>query len=375
MKKFENVDELSLTVEENKLDKLLYYFYPIFPKIKKFHLVINESENKEENVDIIDEEEEVEEEEKEDKKKRGKEKRRPKKNKSNNKYKKIEITSSINYFESELNEFESEDIETDDFINTKNINYNRISFTTAKRETPKKKKHKRISPGKENDENYIYNINNFASTLSNLNNCESLTYEIKTNYIYSKDNKTLNFLSYLINCLQENKNHLKYLEINIKSSEIIPINIKDFVLLIQRISDCKNLEQFAFEFELQSEYAALFNENFNIGPSLTHLSLIHNSDLDVMKIVNDHINLKYIKFELISSKEEGQKFRFNLDDKRDWKNIDLTNYPINNELLSTLKNKKNISSSFYFCTNASDLDDKSFNEHILSTTKSKSVVN
>ena len=387
LKKFENVDELSLTIEENKLDKLLYYFYPIFPKIKKFHLIINESENKEENDNdnIIDEDEEEERENEEIKKKgkgKGKEKekenKQPRKNKSNNKYKKIGLKSSINFFESELNEFESENhdlVENDDFINTKNINYNRISFTTVKRETSKNKKHKRRSPKKEENENYIYNINNFVSTLSNLNNCESLTYEIKTNYIYSKDKKSLNCLSYLINCLQENKNNLKYLEININSNETIPINIKDFVLLIQRISNCKNLEQFAFEFELQSEYAALFNENFNIGPSLTHLSLIHNSDLDIMKIVSDHINLKYIKFELISSKKECKKYHFNLDNKRDWKNIDLTNYPINNELLNTLKNKKNISSNFYLCTNASDLDDKSFNEHILSTTKSISVVN
>ena len=168
---------------------------------------------------------------------------------------------------------------------------------------------------------------------------------------------------------------MKYLEININTNETIPIDIKDFVLLIQKISDCKNLEQFAFEFELQSEYANLFNENFIIGPSLTHLSLIHNSELDIMKIINDHINLKYIKFELISSKKECQNYRFNLSSKRDWKNIDLTNFPINNELLSIIKNKKNRSSNFYLCTNVSDLDDKSFNERILSTTKSKSIVN
>ena len=390
LKKFENVDELSLTIQENKLDKQLYYFYPIFPQIKKFHLIINESEDNEKNDDIIDEDEEEEEEkENEDIKKKGKkkEKKRPKKNKSNNKYKKIEIKSSISFFESELNEFESEEpdleendendenYENDDFISSKNINYNRISFTTAKKETPKKKKDKRKSRKKEKNENDIYNINYFASSLSNLNNCESLIYEIKTNYIYSKDKKTLNFLSYLINCLQENKNHLKYLEININSNETIPIDIKDFVSLIQKISDCKNLEQFVFEFELQSEYATLFNENFIIGPSLTHLTLIHNSDLDIMKIINDHINLKYIKFELISSKKECKNYHFNLDDKRDWKNIDLTNYPINNELLSILKNKKNTSSNFYLCTNTSDLDDKSFNERILSTTKSRSVVN
>ena len=380
LKKFENVEELSLTVKEDKFDKQLYYFYPIFPKIKKFHLIIIESENKEKNDDIIDEDEE-EEKENEDIQKKGKgkekEKKLPKKNKSNNKYKKIEITSSISFFESELNEVGSEEPELeendDDFISSKNINYNRISITTSKTETPQKKKKKHKGLKKEKNDNY--NLNYFPSSLSNLNNCESLIYEIKSNYIYSKDKKTLNFLSYLINFLQENKNHLKYLEININTNETIPIDIKDFVLLIQKISDCKNLEQFAFEFELQSEYANLFNENFIVGPSLTHLSLIHNSELDIMKIINDHINLKYIKFELISSKKECQNYRFNLSSKRDWKNIDLTNYPINNELLSIIKNKKNMSSNFYLCTNVSDLDDKSFNERILSTTKSKSIVN
>ena len=221
LKKFENLDELSLTVEENKLDKLLYYFYPIFPKIKKFHLIINESETKEEKPDIIkEEEEEIEEEEDKDKdiKKKEKERRRPKKNKSNNKYKKIDIQNSINFSESELNEFESEEPdleENDEFIDTKNINYNRISFTTMKKEAPNKRNHKRMSPKKEENQIYIFNTNNFASTISNLNNCECLTYEIKTNYIYSNDEKTLNFISYLINFLQENKTHLKYLEINI----------------------------------------------------------------------------------------------------------------------------------------------------------------
>jgi len=393
LKKFENVNELSLAIEEIKLDRLLYYFYPIFSKIKKFHLTINESEseNKEKNDDIIDEDEDEEEEEenkvikkkekkkekkkkKEEEKERGRE--RPKKDKSYNKYKKIEITNSINFFESELNEFESEEpdfVENDDFINTKDINFNRISFTTVKIKSPKKDRHKRKCLVKEEREKY--NLYNYASTLSNLNNCESLTYEIKTNYIYSKDKKTVNCLSYLVNCLQENKNHLKYLEININSSESNPIKINDFVLLIQRISECKTLEQFVFEFELQGEYATLFNESFKIGPSLTHLNLIHSSDLDIMKIMDEHINLKYIKFELISSKKESKNYHFNLDEKRDWKNIDLINYPINNELLNIIKNNKNTSSNFYLCTNASDLDDKSFNEWILSKGKSIAVVN
>ena len=45
LKKFVNVNDLSLSIDGSKLDKLLYYFYPIFPQIKKFHLIINEDEN------------------------------------------------------------------------------------------------------------------------------------------------------------------------------------------------------------------------------------------------------------------------------------------------------------------------------------------
>ena len=141
-----------------------------------------------------------------------------------------------------------------------------------------------------------------------------------------------------------------------------PINKNEFILLIKKISSCKNLNTFIFEFELFNEYASLFNCFFDIGKSLTHLSLIHSADLDIMKIINNHVNLVNIKFELISknskiSKEINQNYSFNLDLKRKWESIDLTNYPINQRLANLLKENKNITFSLNSCTNISGMNE------------------
>ena len=364
LKEFENINELNLTINETKLEKLLYHFCPIFPKIKKFHLVINESLQN----DFIDNF--VVENEKNDKKNK------------NNENKSSEDSNIkpefINFFENELNEFYSEDIfqdEKEDNIPKMNINNNnlkRISFTTHEEEIEnivKRRKRKKYLNTEIDEELYYDNKYNFEL---NLNNCESLIYEIKTSKINSN-----NCISYLIKFLEENKNHLKYLEIYINNEETAPININDFIELIQKISDCKNLNIFIFECELYNEYASLFNDNFNIGPSLTHLSLIHTTNLDIMKIIDDHINLNHIRFELISKwkilTEEYQKFPFNLGANRNWKNIDLTNYPINQNLLNILMNNKNISINFYFCSNLTDLDEKTFNELIKGNNSNENI--
>ena len=87
---------------------------------------------------------------------------------------------------------------------------------------------------------------------------------------------------------------------------------------------------------------------------MTHLSLIHSTDLDIMKIINEHENLSNLKFELLSNnskefKEIYKNYKFDLDINREWKSIDLTNYPINQNLINSIKNNKNIFASLYIC--------------------------
>ena len=134
----------------------------------------------------------------------------------------------------------------------------KFSFTTEKKQKEKKqckKKGKRQNCGEE----ICQKDSSFVSTLSNLNNCESLTFEIKKENLYSSD--AINSLSYLINVLEINKNKLKYLEIYINNNnEKSSIDIDDFTLLLQKISACKNLNIFIFECELYDEYASLFND-------------------------------------------------------------------------------------------------------------------
>ena len=236
----------------------------------------------------------------------------------------------------------------------------KFSFTTEKNQEENKLKKKKKKGKKQNYEK----DNFFVSTLSNLNNCESLIYEIK------KDNSNgkMNYLSYLMNVLETNKNNLKHLEICINNNnENTSIDLDDFAILIQKISACKNLNVFIFECELYDEYASLFNDYFKIGNNLTHLSLVHSVDLDIMKIINEHPNLINIKFELISQnvkkmKEISKSYKFNLDSNREWKSIELINYPINQDFINFLRSKNNIFVSLNLYNNVSDVSDQTINE-------------
>ena len=254
-------------------------------------------------------------------------------------------------FVSEIPNFDYEPIDnikdedtSDDFEKSKNINLRKITFTSEKKEI-KKNVH-----NKKQNNNYL-----FLSSLSNLSNCESLKYEIRTNNLYFIDKNRINTLSYLIDLLEVNKNNLHYLEIYINNNELNPMNIYDFELLIKAISNCKKLNTFIFEYELKEEYISIFNNLFNIGDSLTHLSLIHNSELDVVKIISENENLTNVKFELIS--ENFENFYYDFDLKRNWESIDLTNYPIYQSIADLLKSNKNINYFLDSCVNCVDLDE------------------
>ena len=138
------------------------------------------------------------------------------------------------------------------------------------------------------------------------------------------------------------------------------LDINDFILLIQKISDCKSLSTFNFECELYNDYALAFNTYFEIGENLANLSLIHSPELDIMKIINFHKNLTNITLELISSnrteisKDSFKSYNFNICSDRDWKSIELTNYPINESLVNLLKENQNISFSSTSCINVPD---------------------
>ena len=351
------ITELSMTIEEKQLEKLLYFFYPIFPKIQKFHLIINENENSDDNDDVKLNENIKRKNDKKNNKtiynKKNKTKRLHERKIENGQYK-----FSLNQlnFVSEIPSFETENYEISD-DESEHFSRNKNNYKKKVGEKP---------------------LNSFISTLSNLNNCESLTYEIKTNNIYSNNNTKINSLSYLINCLEGNKDHLKYLEIYINNDESTPINIDDFTLLIEKISDCYNLNIFIFECELYNEYASIFSTYFNTGNNLTHLSLVHTTDLEIMKIINRHINLTHIKFDLISKKSKLSKnvykeYSYDLDLNRNWKSIDLTNYPINKSLINLLKYNKNIYTSLNLCNNVSDVDEIYFNEIIKNTSNDNST--
>ena len=360
IKKFDNINELSLSINENNLEKILYLFYPIFPKIKTFYLVINENLNEDAESDIDDNSKnniKINKNKSKDKSRGKNNKRNISKDKKSNKDKeKGQYNFNLNPFNffSEIPNFEfsideiSDDNDDDDFGKSRNINLKKIAFTKDK---------KGIKKGNKNQINII----NYISTLSNLNNCEALIYEIKLNSIYSKDDsETKNYLSYLINILEANKSHLKYLEINLNNNISEPIDINDFILLIEKISECKSLSTFNFECELYNDYALAFNTYFEIGENLANLSLIHSPELDIMKIINFHKNLTNINLELISSnrkeisKDSFKRYNFNICPDREWKSIELTNYPINESLVNLLKENKNISFSSTSCFNVPD---------------------
>ena len=359
-----NLKELSFIIEENNLEKILCFFYPIFPKIKKFNLVIkdNEDQNEYEIQEKNDKKVEEENNQKKDKKSKDKLKKRnktknnltDKKNEKENALIKFGI-NQLNYM-SEIPNYDYAPIDnlidedtSNDFEKSKNINLRKITFTSEKKEI-KKNVH-----NKKQNNNYL-----FLSSLSNLSNCESLKYEIRTNNLYFIDKNRINTLSYLIDLLEVNNNNLHYLEIYINNNELNPMNIYDFELLIKAISKCKKLNTFIFEYELKGEYTSIFNNLFNVGDNLTHLSLMHDSELDFVKIISEHEYLTNIKFELLS--ENFENFYYDFDIKRNWESIDLTNYPIYQSIVDLFKSNKNINYFLDSCANCDDLDENSMND-------------
>ena len=217
----------------------------------------------------------------------------------------------------------------------------------------------------EEDDKIDLNQKKIISTLTNLEQCESLTFEIKEQKALINYRK--NKINDLINIIDNNRSHLKYLDINIYNDNDIIINTNQFSALIQKISECKQLNTFILRFELIDEYAKIFNQCFKPGNILTKINLIHNTDLNIMAIINEHPSLNSITLELIMndpdySKKNYESYSFDLDVNRKWKEIDLTNYPINSKSLEYLKNHRDIDICLNACVNLTEMDDLSFKE-------------
>ena len=217
----------------------------------------------------------------------------------------------------------------------------------------------------EEDDKIDLNQKKIISTLTNLEQCESLTFEIKEQKALINYRK--NKINDLINIIDNNRSHLKYLDINIYNDNDIIINTNQFSALIQKISECKQLNTFILRFELIDEYAKIFNQCFKLGNILTKINLIHNTDLNIMAIINEHPSLNSITLELIMndpdySKKNYESYSFDLDVNREWKEIDLTNYPINNRSLEYFSNHKDIVFCLNACVNLTEMDDLSFKE-------------
>ena len=88
-----------------------------------------------------------------------------------------------------------------------------------------------------------------------------------------------------------------------------------------------------------------------------------------MAIINEHPNLNSLILELIMNepnytKENYEKYYFDLDINRNWKEIDLTNYPINSKNMEYLKNNRNIDITLSACVNLTEMDDLDFKNMI-----------
>ena len=342
LKSFDNITDLKLSTNYDNLNQLLYYFYPIFPKIKNFHLIIDDNKAEEyANTTITV----------------SKDKLQLKRNKAYNKADapdKIYLNNGNDFIGQSRNLAEKKIYFTTGTIEPlKNISKNKtIDFTYEKEEPIEDVEYANINQSK------------IVATFSNLTQCESLTYEIKEQKALNNGSNTINEL---INLLEINKSHLHILEINIYNDNDTIIDINQFISLIQKISECKELNTFIFGFYLTGKYAEIFNDHFKIGNNLNKIQLIHNTKLDVMKIINEHPNLKKINLELIMdepnyTKQNYENYSFALDINRDWEEIELTNYPINMRTMNYLRNNKNSISCLNACVNLTDMDDLSFNQ-------------
>ena len=337
---FNNITDLKISTNLNNLDYLLYYFYPIFPKIKNFILEITTDEEEFINKDD---------------------------------YSKDKIRSQKNIDNNEYEQFANEYLK-DDFIGeSKDIAAKKFSFTTDNGNQLQKKMRGRkpinFTNGiKEEEEKLDLNKIKIVSTLSNLQQCESLTYEIKEQKaLINRDNNKINDL---IELLENNKTHLKYLDINIYKDDNIYISTYQFANLIQKISECKQLNTFLLRFDLIEDYAKIFNKYFKLGDNLNKIQLIHNTDLDIMKIINEYPSLRSINLELIMNepnyiKDNYARYSFDLEEtKHQWKDIELANYPINQKTLNYLLNNKDANICLDVCVNLTDMDDTTFKELI-----------
>jgi len=342
LKSFNNITDLELSTNLDNLDQTLYYFYPILSKIKNFHLEISNDEDE----DFI--------------------------NKIN--YIKAKSqTKNINIDNNEYEQFVDEYLNDDIIGDSRDLAAKKFSFTTESNIKPKRKHNKKkiLNMAYDNDnkneeeEKIDLNQKKIISTLTNLQQCESLTYEIKEQKALVNYRK--NKINDLISIIDNNKSHLKYLDINIYNDNDIIININQFSALIQKISECKQLNTFILRFELVDEYAKIFNQCFKLGNNLTKINLIHSSDLNIMAIINEHPSLNSITLELIMndpdySKKNYESYSFDLDVNREWKEIDLTNYPINNRSLEYFSNHKDIVFCLNACVNLTEMDDLFFKE-------------
>jgi len=342
LKSFNNITDLELSTNLDNLDQTLYYFYPILSKIKNFHLEISNDEDE----DFINKINYI---------------------KAKSQTKNIDIDN--NEYEQFVNEYLNDDIIGD----SRDLAAKKFSFTTENNIKPKRNYNKKriLNMAYDNDnkneeeEKIDLNQKKIISTLTNLQQCESLTYEIKEQKALVNYRK--NKINDLISIIDNNKSHLKYLDINIYNDNDIIININQFSALIQKISECKQLNTFILRFELVDEYAKIFNQCFKLGNNLTKINLIHNTDLNIMAIINDHPSLNSITLELIMndpdySKKNYESYSFDLDVNREWKEIDLTNYPINCRSLEYLKNHRDIDICLNACVNLTEMDDLSFKE-------------
>ena len=344
LKSFNNITDLELSTNLDNLDQTLYYFYPLLSKIKNFHLEITDDED-EDFVNKI------------------------------NYIKAKSQTKNNNIDNNEYEQFADEYLYDDVIGDSRDLAAKKFSFTTDSDIKPRKRHNKKkqlnivyeAEAKGEEKEQIDLNQKKIISTLANLQQCGSLTYEIKEQKALINYRK--NKINDLINIIENNKSHLKYLDINIYNDKEIVININQFSALIQKISECKHLNTFILRFELIDEYAKIFNQYFKLGNNLTKINLIHNTDLNIMDIINEHPGLNSIILGLIMnepnySKKNYENYSFDLDINRQWKEIDLTNYPINSKCLEYLRNNKDIDICLNACVNLTEMDDLSFKKII-----------
>ena len=342
---FKNISELNISTNLNNVNILLNYFHPILSQIKKFKLEIVELEDGNNNNFIIN-------------------------NIKNNNQKENDKNINTIKEDIEYEQFANEYLRDGIVSNSRDLGIKKISFIANRdminfeNKFNDKKTNNDCDVQKENAINKI-NLNSYQliSSIPNLKNCEEIIYEIKEQEALLPQS---NQMHYLINLIELNKKHLKFLEINIFNEEGNNIDINDFSSLINKIVQCDKLNAFILRYELVGAYAKCFNEHFKLGSKLEKIHLIHNNELNITNIINEHVNLNKINLELIMTEPgysliDYKKLLFNLDFNRKWKSIELTNYPITKDTFDYLwKNKDDTLIELNVCVNLTDMNDNDF---------------